>query len=320
LAGALFGLFNTVGGGVLARLPSKRGILGIPALATPYASAANFSFLIVCGALGAYCRFLQSRSALHLLLAGFLFACVGLAFVRISIAAAVLGVAVIHLSRARAVATPIFIATGILVSALIVSSDAFMHRMFFVPERVQWVTIITDPDRFLANVNTSGRTLLWARAGRAFAEKSPWVGAGAGAVDAWIHTGDSFNSQLHSEVYRVRIELGWLGLSIYLLGLGSLWLRILREVRRSRPEALTVSARVSCALIPVYLLTLLTDNSLNYASGFGVLVYGFAALALVEHARAHRAAAAAKVAGSARRELTRRRPSLMPEAATSASQ
>jgi len=282
---AILAFANTLSGGVIAPLPAKHGILGIPALATPYASAANFSFLVVCGALAAYCRFLQSHRALHLLLAAFLFACVALAFVRNSIAGAVLGVAVIHLSRARAVATPVFIAIAIVVSVLIVTSDAFMQRMFFVPERVQWSALVTDPDKFLANVNTSGRTMLWARAHRAFADKSSWVGAGAGAVDAWIKTEDSFHSELHSEVYRIRLELGWVGLSIYLLGLGSLWLRILRDVRRTTPDTLTISARVSGALIPVYLLTLLTDNTLNYAAGFGVLVYGFAAQALVERAR-----------------------------------
>ena len=282
---AVLAFVNTLSGGVIAPLPAKQGILGIPALATPYASAANFSFLVVCGALVAYCRFLQSHRALHLLLAAFLFACVALAFVRNSIAGAVLGVVIIHLARARAVATPVFIAIAIMVSALIVTSDAFMQRMFFVPERVQWSALVTDPEKFLANVNTSGRTMLWARAHRAFADQSSWVGAGAGAVDAWIKTEDSFHSELHSEVYRIRLELGWFGLSIYLLGLGSLWLRILREVRSSSPETLAISARASCALIPVYLLTLLTDNTLNYAAGFGVLVYGFAALAFVERAR-----------------------------------
>jgi len=41
----------------------------------------------------------------------------------------------------------------------------------------------------------------------------------------------------------------------------------------------------------MYVLTLLTDNTLNYAAGFGVIVYGFAALALVELAQRRRATA-----------------------------
>ena len=85
-----------------------------------------------------------------------------------------------------------------------------MHRMFFVPERVQWHEAITAPEKFLSTVNTSGRTTLWAQAMRAFADDSPWVGAGVGSVDAWINTGNAISTELHSEVFRLYLE--WAGL------------------------------------------------------------------------------------------------------------
>ena len=96
--------------------------------------------------------------------------------------------------------------------------------------------------------------LLWARATRAFADESPWIGAGVGSVDAWIATGDSFSSELHSEVFRVKIELGWLGHGLFMGALAALWLRLLREVRRATREGLTVALRAGCALLPVYAL------------------------------------------------------------------
>jgi hypothetical protein len=298
-------IVNTLGGGFIAPLPAKSGVLGMNALAAPYTSAANFSFLVVCGAITAYCRFLASRRVLHLLITGFFLLCVAFAFVRISLAGAVLGFAIVHLVRARLFATPVFVALAVLATVLTVTSDAFMERMFFVPERVQWSQAISDPEKFLANVNTSGRTLLWSRAERAFAEESQWVGAGVGSVDAWINTGDSLASELHSEVYRVRLELGWIGLGIYLLGLLALWWRLVRATRRANRQHVTVAMRASCALLPAYFLTLLTDNTINYASGFGVAVYGFGAIATVE-------IAATRAAGrtSARAPAPGRRASL----------
>ncbi len=281
----LLALVNTLGGGFIAPLLAKTGILGLPALAAPHTSAANFSFLLACGAITAYCRFLVSRRWLTLLLAAFFMTCVAFAFVRISLAGTVLGIATVHLVRARPWATPMFAALAALAAlaaVFIVTSDAFMNRMFFVPARVHWSQLLAEPEMFMANVDTSGRTLLWDRAKRAFAGESAWVGAGVGAVDAWINTGDSLHSELHSEVYRVRLELGWIGLAIYVLGLVALWWRLVRATRRARREQVTVAMRASCAMLPVYFLTLLTDNTINYAAGFGAIVYGFAAIALVE--------------------------------------
>lgn len=274
----LIALTNTLSGGFFAPVARKPGLFGMAALTTPFSSPANFSFLILCGALSAYCRFLASRRVIHFVLAAVLFGAVALAFVRISMAGALLGVAIIHLVRARAIMTPIFMGLAALGVFFVVTSDAFMSRMFFVPESVRWQEAVTAPDRFMEKVNTSGRTLLWSNASRAFAEDSPWVGAGVGAVDQWINTRS--HTELHSEVFRLWLELGWLGLGIFVSGLAALWWRLLREVRRARRDEVTVPLRASCALLPAYFLTLLTDNTFNYATGFGVIVYAFAAMAI----------------------------------------
>jgi hypothetical protein len=41
-----------------------------------------------------------------------------------------------------------------------------------------------------------------------------------------------------------------------------------------------VPAQASALLLPAYCLTLLTDNTLNYASEFGVIVFGLAGITL----------------------------------------
>jgi hypothetical protein len=88
---------NTFSGGVLAPLPLKHGLGGVPALAAPFNSPANFSFLILVGTVTAYCRFLESRRMLYLALFLVFLLAVAMAFVRISIAGALLAIAVVHL-------------------------------------------------------------------------------------------------------------------------------------------------------------------------------------------------------------------------------
>jgi hypothetical protein len=280
---------NAVTGGALAPVAMKGGLGGLPALAAPFTSPANFSFYILVGALVAYCRLLQSRRLIHGLLFAIFMGTVILAFVRISLAGALLGLAAVHLVRARPMATIVIAALAMFGTVLVVTSDAFMHRMFFVPERVQWHEAITDTEKFLSTVNTSGRTELWKQATRAFADESVWAGAGVGTVDTWINTGNAIATELHSEVFRVRLELGWVGLALFCAGFGGMWWTLVRGLRRMPREQQSVALRASCALLPAYALTLLTDNTINYASGFGVIVYGFAALALAdlwEHKRA----------------------------------
>jgi hypothetical protein len=260
----------------------KAGPFGFVMLAAPYTSGANFSFLILTGATTAYCRWLRDRRLVHLLLAlAFAFALL-LSFVRITLAAALLCLAMIHMFRVRRAAVVLVVTLTIIAGALLMHSEAFMKRMFFNPDRVEWSQSITDFDRFAANIDTSGRLTLWTDAARAFADDSALLGAGMGAVDAWIQSGGSSGSELHSEVYRLYLETGWIGLALYSLGVLSLWraVRAQWKAQVRRGEKASVPAQASALLLPAYCLTLLTDNTLNYASEFGVIVFGLAGITL----------------------------------------
>ena len=105
LISVMLAVVNQVSGGGLAPLAMKGGLGGLPALAAPYTSPANFSFLILVGAIAAYCRFLQSRRVIHGLLFLVFIGTVALAFVRISLAGSLIGIAAVHLVRARPIAT-----------------------------------------------------------------------------------------------------------------------------------------------------------------------------------------------------------------------
>ena len=105
LISVMLAVVNQVSGGALAPLAMKGGLGGLPALAAPYTSPANFSFFILVGAITAYCRFLQSRRVIHGLLFLIFIGTIALAFVRISLAGALIGIAAVHLVRARPIAT-----------------------------------------------------------------------------------------------------------------------------------------------------------------------------------------------------------------------
>ena len=65
LISTLLAVVNLASGGALAPLVMKGGLGGMASLAAPFTSPANFSFFILVGAITAYCRFLQSRRAIH---------------------------------------------------------------------------------------------------------------------------------------------------------------------------------------------------------------------------------------------------------------
>lgn len=274
--------------GALAPTVEKAGLFGLPMLAAPHASSANFSFLMLIGAVTAYCRFLANRRLLHLLLCATFTIAIALAFVRVTFAALFIAAFLVHARRASATRVAVAFAVCVIGIGLVVTSEAFAKRMFFDPARAEWSQVFTDPNAFLANVNTSGRTTLWSAAADHFKQSSTLIGSGIGSVDAWIARGGSFGSELHSEVYRLYLELGWLGLLSHTFGLALLWFGMRRD---KPPTALEqgrqypIMRRTAFALLPAYWLTLLTDNSLNYATDFALLIFVIAGLAMVERRR-----------------------------------
>jgi hypothetical protein len=273
---------NLVTHGGLAPLNPVPNSLGFSSLTVPYSSPANFSMLVATGALLAYCEWLSTRHISRVILFAIFAAGVLLAFTRITIAGLLAGILLVHWFAGQRGSWFRYVAmAGVLaIATVLLTSDALMHRMFYDPAAVVWSDLFLHTDTFLDNVNTSGRSQYWARALREIPSASAMRGAGVGSVEHWMHV--IKGNQLHSEVLRLYVDLGWIGVSLAGVALASNWRwhgKLRRRLKAARIAVPPLTA-VAPALSALYVATLLTDNSLNYVTNFAIFTFGLNACGL----------------------------------------
>jgi O-antigen ligase len=105
--------------------------------------------------------------------------------------------------------------------------------------------------------------------------------AGLGSVDHWLNLGGGVNA-LHSEMLRTYLDTGALGLTLFVAGLAQLGYSVWRSAGPARvaPTRARVRSALGCAALAYYVATLMTDNSLNYVSEFGLYVFALMGIAL----------------------------------------
>ena len=288
LGGALLALAlalaNAASGGALSPLIPVEGLFGFRQLSAPYSSPSNFSFLLSTAAFVAYGGYLATRRAARLLVAIALVVAVLFALNRAALGGLVLGLVAFHAIRVRVRPGGVVVALvlALVGVGLLGLSPAFKKRMFFDAEDVPWTTLLTDSGAFLSHLDTSGRNDLWQQASESFAGSSTLVGSGVGAVDRWIRDREVRSSELHSDLYRVFLDLGAIGLLGYVCAFGALLVALIQRGRAAEaadPGRLPVE-RIGLAALVCYFTTLPTDNSINYVTQFGVVVFALAAAGL----------------------------------------
>lgn len=274
-------LVNTLTGGALDSPVGRLKWANSGVLVAPYKSPANFSFLLCTTAFLCLSKHLKTKNRLYLI--GYaLFSLSTLAcFTRISMAALVFGSFLI-----TAYFTKSFIYRYVMPLVLLFLSllsifliEPLRQRMFFhgktqALETDNWQNI-------LESVNTSGRTQLWEQALRYFESTnySIW-GAGSGSVDAWLRQ-YSDAAALHSEYLRLFIDYGFIGLALFSVAI-VLLLRNINKAGRDSSKETVCYRSFSTATLSLYLLSMLTDNTLNYVSDIGFqLFFGIAAYNLL---------------------------------------
>lgn len=287
---AALALMNYVSNGALDKGSSywiSRGIL-----AAPYMGPANFSFLMSVSALICLARFLQSNSRVGLGLAIFFAIAVLFAFTRISMAALVIAGSLLLFLMSRNSLVRYVVPGVLLIGSMstVFLSEAIRSRMFYNAQRADVSRAIENTTGFLSLINTSGRLYLWEAALDYFESASSLVGAGLGSVDHWLQKYSGADA-LHSEYLRLYIDTGMIGLVMFLIAIAQILVFLLRERRRQRTwhRIRERHTAVSAALLVLFCITLLTDNSLNYVSEFGI--YVFASLGYVMTARRSQRAA-----------------------------
>ena len=269
---------NYISGGAIGGDKVRYKWIPLGVLTAPYMSPANFSFFMSSIAIYSIGRYLFTKENKYLIVFVILTVIIFAAFTRISMAGLVLGTGICLFLMVRntvvKVAFPLVIIAGFV--TMLFTVDKFRDRMFYNADEFNLSEAIESPEKFEKNFDTSGRIFLWAEVLEHYNNSNHIIGGGVGSLDHLMDR--EFRSlELHSEFLRLYLDFGILGLSLYILGMIQILLRMM-NINSSGPPRMY--AAIASGGLGLYLVTLFTDNSLNYVTEFGNYVYAFIGLAI----------------------------------------
>ncbi len=244
-------------------------------LTVPGSSPALFSFHISVAALLALGAYLFGKRGRHLFLALLFSVAVFMAFTRISMAG--LAIALALLIILSPVPAPVKLMFPILVGCALITAvfvnPTMKARMFTDPRNVSVRAATSDPGSLLSNLHSSGRFRAWDVALNKFFYPSPVYGAGTGATQAWFYEGTRAHiGVLHSDYLRILCELGIVGLLLFGMAMIGYARGLLKAFKRQKLYDKKYGS-VALACLVFYLITLTTDNALDYVMPFGNYVF-----------------------------------------------
>jgi len=269
---------NYVLGGAIGGAKVRDKWLGSDVLTAPYMSPANFSFFLSVPVIGLLAHLLFTKRVIFACLLSVPCVAIGLAFTRIAMLATVVGAALTFFLSTKNMllrwSIPIGLVMAFTVSLFTV--DALKERMFFEPQSVDYLDTFTSFDSFKRSVNTSGRLELWTSVSTDMGNDAAFFGHGIGATDTLLAY-EYGGLRLHSELLRIYLDLGLLGLALYIFGYCQLLGVLLVQQRATHDNQIWPT--IAIGSLSVYGITLLTDNTLNYVTEFGVYVFATAGIA-----------------------------------------
>jgi hypothetical protein len=165
--------------------------------------------------------------------------------------------------------------------ALFTFVDAFRERMFLqYADSVSFDSVLKDPGSALDAISGSGRFQAWQVALDLLHAPSPVIGSGVGASQALFYDTPTGPSAVHSEIIRLLCDLGWIGLSLFVLAWTQLLWGVLRRRRDEQDPASSATSLAAIGSATAYLVFLLTDNGIDYVAQMGVFVYAFVGAAI----------------------------------------
>lgn len=260
-------------------------------LTSPSSSPAPFSFSMACGAMLALASYLTERRKWYLFLFIAFSIAVFWAFTRISMAGLIIASSILIFFLARSVILkvllPILLCLGITVAFFTV--DLLKERGFRNPSTVSLSKFMENPAKVAKNIHTSGRAELWADGLKRFFYPSPLIGSGMGATQEFYYgRGQEGRGVIHSEYLRLLCEVGIIGLFLFVLAmlhyLAMLMIVFRRSAKDNSDEA-RFKRKYSCLAIAgliFYLVTMATDNTIDYVMNLGLYVFFFIGFALTK--------------------------------------
>lgn len=275
---AILAGINTLAGGIFGGTTGAASWGIVDSLYLPGTARSVLSFLLGLAGMLALGKYMESRSRLCFILFCIFSLTVLWSFVRIGMAGYVVGVSIIVWSMARSTIVRYALVGTLAVSSILAPwmSSSLNERTFMQAEEFDLSEAISDPQLIIENLNTHGRTALWQIADQTLADRDHFFGAGLGAVDHALG-----QTELHSEYFRLYLELGIFGLACFALVFVFILYRLIRLSKSLSSPIVRMRASVAIGGLSSYLITLATDNSLSYVSEFGLYVFAFVAFALV---------------------------------------
>jgi len=272
-------VINTLGKGVLT--PDVKDMYNIHNnyLTAPYMSPANFSFFIGSGAILSISNIFNKRKYLYFLLAILLSSFVFWSFVRISMFGLIAAFALIFFLLSKNIILKILIPV-VMVAIFITcffTLDKFKARMFKTDKVTLEMVLSANGNNIDKLIYTSGRSTLWRQVYSEFVSQSPLIGRGIGSTDSWLELNGK--GRLHSEYLRILCDTGILGLLLYLGAIFQFYLLLIKNYLNNNDHTVRVYSVRAIAGLTFYLITLATDNSLNYISEFSLYIFTFMAFA-----------------------------------------
>jgi O-antigen ligase len=257
-------------------------------LTVPGSSGAVFSFHMSVAALLALGTYIYGKTRRHLFMTLLFSAAVFMAFTRISMVGLIIASSLLVMlspgSKIVRLAFPLLVGCGFLI--LIFVNPTLKTRMFTDPGNVSAGAAASDPSSLLVHVHGSGRFEAWEIALNRFFYPNPIYGAGTGATQAWFYQGTRAHiGVLHSDYLRILCELGVVGLVLFGIAMIGYAGGLVKALRRNKLYDKKYSS-VALACLLFYLITMATDNSLDYVLPFSNYLFCLVAIsAFVERMR-----------------------------------
>ena len=171
----------------------------------------------------------------------------------------------IFLYKLRAVVVIAFVAVVGVLSVFYIPS--VKEKMFFDSENIT-IQDFQEGNISMDNINSSGRFAMWEDLVGRFYTDNKVIGCGTGTVQGYMYNNFVFGGLKvpHNDYVSIICDNGLIGLIFYLLTFIAMLIQCYVEFnRRANSDMIKYCAIIAASTIPAILMSMYTENSLNYS-------------------------------------------------------